>query len=922
MYRHYLSALLAARSVALVGATERPGALGRIVYRNLAAGGVPELYTVNPKYKRLFDRPAYARLAELPAPVDLAVIVTPSRTVPQLLEQAGTAGIKAAVVLTSGFGETGAEGRALQDQALEAARRSGVRVLGPNCLGLMRTDTGLNATFARTPARPGRLALVSQSGAICGAIIDWAYGADIGFSSVVSLGGAIDVDFGEVLDFLVADDKTDAILMYIEGIRDARRALSALRAATRVKPVVVLKVGRSARGSRAASSHTGALVGSDAVFDAALRRSGAVRVKTYTQLFAAARVLGSSRLPKGERLAIVTNGGGPGVVAADSAAENGVPLAELSADTIARLDAKLPPQWSHGNPIDLIGDAGPERFAEATAAALADPGVDAVLAMYSPVAVTNPADAARAVAEAARASRKPVLAAWLGDINPSETRTYLESQGIPNFYTPENAVEAFSFLNLHRRNQAQLLQVPAALERTVEARPPDFPRVEAIRRRAVAEGRSLLTQAEAQDLVSAFGLPVPRSVLAPTRDAAVAAAREIGFSAVLKIHSPDIAHKSDVGGVRLNLQNADMVASAFDDIVRHTARSRPEARIEGVLVQPMLRFAHAREVLIGITTDAVFGPVISFGAGGVAVEAVRDAALALPPLNAMLARDLMERTRVYRLLAGYRDVPAADFSSLVAILQGVSRMACTLPWVKEMDLNPVLAHANGAVVADTRILIDPALRESPPRYGHMAIHPYPAELEGEIALRERPPGCAHVAIHPSPAELEGEIVLRDGSRLRMRPMRPDDAARERRFFEALSDRSRYQRFMQYLKQLSPQLLARFTQLDYDRELALVALDDKGEFVAVGRYAPNPDGLTAEFALTVADAWQGKGIGHALLRRLGEEARRAGYQALYGTILSANQEMLELAAHFGFDEQSRSADEVTVVKRLQDGATSR
>jgi acetyltransferase len=353
-------------------------------------------------------------------------------------------------------------------------------------------------------------------------------------------------------------------------------------------------------------------------------------------------VLGSSRLPKGERLAIVTNGGGPGVVAADSAAENGVPLAELSADTIARLDAKLPPQWSHGNPIDLIGDAGPERFAEATAAALADPGVDAVLAMYSPVAVTEPADAARAVGEAAKGSPKPVLAAWLGDINPSETRAYLESQGIPNFYTPENAVEAFSFLNLHRRNQVQLLQVPAALERTVEARAPDFPRVEAIRRRAVAEGRSLLTQAEAQDLLSAFGLPVPRSVLAPTRDAAVAAAREIGFPAVLKIHSPDITHKSDVGGVRLNLQNADMVASAFDDIVRHTARLRPEASIEGVLVQSMLRFAHAREVLIGIATDAVFGPVISFGAGGVAVEAVRDAALALPPLNAMLARDLME----------------------------------------------------------------------------------------------------------------------------------------------------------------------------------------------------------------------------------------------------------------------------------------
>jgi len=390
--------------------------------------------------------------------------------------------------------------------------------------------------------------------------------------------------------------------------------------------------------------------------------------------------------------------------------------------------------------------------------------------------------------------------------------------------------------------------------------------------------------------VSAFGLPVPRSVLARTREAAVAAASEIGFPAVLKIHSPDLTHKSDVGGVRLNLQNADMVASAFDDIVRHAAALRPDARIEGVLVQPMLRFPDAREVLIGVATDPVFGPVISFGAGGVAVEAVRDAALALPPLNAMLARELMERTRVYRLLAGYRDVPAANLDALVAILEGVSRIVCALPWLKEMDLNPVLAHAGGAVIADVRVLIDPTRREPTPRYGHMAIHPYPAELEGEI-------------------------VLRDSSRLPVRPIRPDDAGRERRFFESLSDRSRYQRFMQHVRQLSPQLLARFTQLDYDRELALVALDDRGEFVAVGRYAPNQDGSSAEFALAVADAWQGKGIGHVLLRRLSEAARRAGYQALYGSILSANREMLELAAHFGFDEQSRFGDEVTVVKRL-------
>jgi acetyltransferase len=889
MPEHYLRALLAPQSAALVGATEREGALGNVVYGNLASGGIRELYAVNPKHRTLFAKPAYPSLTKLPRPVELAVIVTPARTVRRIVEEAAAAGIRAAVVLSSGFGEAGADGRALQEETLAAARRGGVRILGPNCLGLMRTDSGLNATFARTPARPGRLALVSQSGAICGAVLDWAHGAQVGFSSVVSLGGAIDVDFGEVLDFLVADSHTDAILMYVEGIRDARRAVSALRAAARVKPVVALKVGRYATGSRAASSHTGALVGSDAVFDAALRRSGTVRVKTYTQLFAAARALSTGRLPEGERLAIVTNGGGPGVVAADSAAENGVPLAELSTQTLARLDEKLPPQWSRGNPIDLIGDAPAQRFGEATAAALADAGVDAVLAMYSPVALTQPADAARAVAEAARASRKPVLGAWLGDINPNETRAFLDAEGIPNFYTPENAVEAFSFLCAYRRNQGQLMQVPAALERGADERHPDLGAARAIRDRALAEGRTLLSEHEAKALLAAFHLPVPRSLVAATREAALAAAREIGFPAVLKIHSPDITHKSDVGGVRLNLQNEEMVTSAFDDVVHHARALRPEARIEGVVVQPMLRYAHAREVLVGVATDAVFGPVISFGAGGVAVEAVRDTAIALPPLNPMLARDLMERTRVYRLLAGYRDVPAADLGALVAVLERVSQMVCALAWLKEMDLNPVLAHPGGAIIADARVIIDPARKEAPPRYGHMAIHPYPGELESDIRLR-------------------------DGTRVPLRPIRPEDVARELRFFDGLSERSRYQRFMQYLPKLPPRMLARFTQLDYDRELALVALHDD-EFIAVGRYAPNLDGTTAEFALAVADAWQGKGLGHAMLERLCDAARRAGYRALYGHILDANRDMLDLAAHLGFIEEARTGTEVTVVRQL-------
>jgi len=888
MLRHYLQPLLAPRSVALVGATERDGALGSIVYRNLAAAGLRGgLWGVNPKYATLFGAKAYRRLGDLPEKPDLAVIVTPARTVSGIVREAGEVGIKAAAVLTSGFAEAGDDGKRLQIELVDAARRAGVRLLGPNCIGLMRTDVGLNATFARSYAHAGPLALVSQSGAMCTAMLDWAYAAGVGFTSVVSLGGAADVDFGEVLDFLLADEATRAILMYVEGIRDARRFVSALRAAARVKPVIALKVGRYASGSRAATSHTGALVGSDAVFEAALRRSGTVRVKTYTQLFAAARVLAKGPLPAGERLAILTNGGGPGVVAADSAAENRVPLAVLGPQTLAKLDATLPPQWSHGNPIDIIGDAPPERFALATAAALADPGVDALLVLYSPVAVTSPQDAARAVAQAARGTKKPLLAGWLGDINPHETRRYLDAEGIPNFYTPENAVEAFSFLCAHRRNQQQLMQAPPALHG--ETAPPDLARASAIRDAALAAGRKLLNEREATALLDAFGLPVPRSVVVTTQEAALQAAREIGFPVVLKIQSRDISHKSDVGGVRLNLQNAAMVASAYDDMLRHVRALRPQARIDGTLVQPMLRYAHAREVLVGVATDPAFGPVISFGAGGVAVEAVRDTALALPPLNAALAHELMQETRVYRLLTAYRNVPAVDMEALCKVLNGVSRMVCLLPWLAEMDLNPVLAHPGGAVIADARIVIDPAQLEARPRYGHMAIHPYPVELEEELTLA-------------------------GGARVRLRPMRPEDAELEQSFFAALSERSRYQRFMQHLRHLPPELLARFTQLDYDRELALVALHDEA-FIAVGRYAPNPDGETAEFALVVADAWQGKGLGRALLERLAGAARAAGYRALYGVILRANHDMLDLAARLGFKEETREGDEVTVVRRL-------
>lgn len=893
---HYLTPLLAPASVALLGATERPGALGRFLWQNLKQGSLQgALYAVNPKHRTVFGERSYRSLGNLPERPDLAIVATPARTVPGLIEQAGKAGIRGVLVVTSGFAESGAEGKALQDAMLAAARRHRVRFIGPNCLGLIRTGTGLNATFARGPALPGKLALVSQSGAVFSAILDWAHCAAVGFSSMVSLGGAADLDFGEVLDFLTGDPDTEAILMYIEGVRDARRFMSALRAAARVKPVIALKVGRFASGSRAASSHTGALVGSDAVFDAALRRAGTVRVRTYTQLFAAARVLATGRLPAGEHLAILTNGGGPGVIAADSAAENGVRLASLAPATIKILDAALPAQWSHGNPIDLIGDADARRYAAATRAALDDPGVDALLAMYCPVALTSPEDAARALAEGVAGSDKPVLAAWLGDVNRNPSRAILEQAGIPDFYTPENAVEAFSFLCAYRRNQAQLLQAPAALAEASAERSFDVAAATAIRERVLAERRTTLTELEARALLAACGMPVTIPVVVENAAEAAAAAGNIGFPVVLKIHSPDVSHKSDVGGVRLDLKNAQQVSDAFNAMLRDSRARRPDADISAATVQPMLRFAASREVLIGVAHDAVFGPVISFGSGGVAVETVGDIALALPPLNRVLARELMSRTRVQRLLGAYRDVPAADSEALAELLLGISNMVCKLPWIRELDLNPVLAHPGGAAILDARIVLDPAGTAAParygPRYGHMAIHPYPAELEQSL-------------------------VLRDGITVRLRPMRPEDTGLEQRFFDGLSERARYLRFQHHLPALSPRMIERFTQLDYDRELALIALDpERDEFIAVGRYVPMEDGKTAEFALAVADAWQARGLGGALLARLTDCARDAGYDALIGLVLNANRGMLDLAKRLGFQAAERDGQDITVVKAL-------
>ena len=881
MSTHYLHALLAPRSVAVIGASEREGALGSFVFENMRNNGFQNahdgiLYAVNPKHLSVFGEKCYRAVADLPSVPDLMVITSPADTVAEILQDAGRVGVKNAVVLSAGFNEIGEEGLMRTRQVQAALALHGIRMIGPNCVGIMRPAIGMNATFANAPCKSGPLALISQSGAVCTALLDWAATTEIGFSSVVSLGAALDVDFGEVLDYLVHDSETKSILLYIEGIRDARGFVSALRAAARVKPVVVFKAGRHSAGTKAVTSHTGALAGSDAVFDAALARSGAVRVSSSLQLFAAARVLASAKRPAGARLAIVTNGGGPGVVAADAVVDNGLELAKLSIVTIEKLNAVLPAHWSKTNPVDIIGDATAARFSAATQAVMDDANVDAALVLFCPQRVTTAAAAAATIMPIAHQHDKPVFAALLGGASIIEARMMLEKSDIANFMTPENAVEAMSCLVRFKRHQEMLLEsVPAFAGMNFHDASLAVTTATRIRAEVLRQGRSVLTEIEAKSLLLAFGLPVNAGEIATTREAAQAAAKAMGYPVAMKIHSPDITHKSDVGGVRLNLVNTKQVGHAFDDMMEHLERIKPDARIDGVNIQPMMKFAHQREVLVGLKRDVVFGPVVAFGAGGIKVEVLRDVALALPPLNPSLAATLMAATRMRAVLNAYRDVPAINDDAIIDVLQRVSMMACLLPWIEEMDLNPVLAHPRGAAVVDARVVINSTLPITDHRYRHMAIFPYPIELERQVRLK-------------------------DGSALMLRPIRPDDADREHAFVAKLSDASRYSRFQHSMTALSAEMIARFTQLDYDREMALLLLvPGIDEIAGVARYYPNVDRVSAEFACAVADAWQGRGVGTVLMKALIACARDAGYVSMDGAVLSTNAAMLALTERLGF-----------------------
>lgn len=870
-----LDGMMAPRSVALIGASARPGTLGSIVMERLTGSGFRgDIGFVNPRYQSIAGRPCVARVAELPFVPDLAVIATPAATVPALVGELGEIGTRAAVVISAGFTPD------LQQAMLAAARPTCLRVLGPNCLGLQVPHMGLDATFAHLTAAPGHLALLSQSGAIVTAMLDWAAARGIGFSVVASMGDMADADVGDLLDYLAGDRRTRAVLMYLEGVTAAKKFMSAARSASRSKPVIAIKAGRTPSASRAAASHTGALAGSDDVYEAALARAGILRVDDLQALFDTAEALARHLPLVGDRLAILTNGGGAGVLAVDSLAGTHGRLAELSDETIARLDKVLPPAWPRSNPVDIIGDAGPGRYAAALEALLDAPEADAILVLNCPTGLASSAEAAEAVvskiARRRSASPKPVLASWLGGTSAANGGQILERAGIAFHATPGQAIGAFSDLVRFRKAKLQLLQAPPSAPEGGEA---DRVRAEAIIEAALGEGRTMLSEPEAKAILSAYRIPTVETRIAATPEAAGAAAAEMaahGPSAplfVVKILSHDIVHKSDVGGVRLNLAGAAEVEAAARSMMARVRALKPQARIEGVVVEPMIHRPDAHELIIGLGDDPTFGPVVIFGAGGTSVEVVADKALALPPLDLLLAGEMIDGTRIARLMKGYRDTPAADIPAVAAALVRLSQLAADLPQVRELDVNPLLADAGGVIALDARV---------------------------RIAAAERVPagGNPRFAIRPYPAAWDKPGRTRDGP-IRIRPIRPQDEALYPDFLAKMTAEDMKRRFFGAVSEIGRERIARFTQIDYARAMAFVALSSSGELVGVSRLVTDPDGQSAEFAVLVRSDRVGRGVGRALMERLVAYARAEGVAELSGDILGENVRMLSFARKLGF-----------------------
>ena len=885
--RQPLAALFSPASVAVIGASEREGSVGRTVLWNLIRspfGGT--VYPVNPRHHSVLGVRACAGVSAIPEPVDLAVIATPAATVPDLIEECAAAGVRAAIVLSAGFREVGAEGQALEARIRDTLRRSRLRLLGPNCLGLMNPRLGLNATFAGTMALPGHVGFLSQSGAICTAVLDWSLRENVGFSAFASIGSMLDVGWGDLITWLGDDPETHSIVLYMESIGDARSFLSAAREVALTKPIVVIKAGRTAEAARAAASHTGALTGSDEVLDAAFRRCGVLRVEGIEELFDLAEVLSKQRRrPAGPRLAILTNAGGPGVLATDALVRSGGQLAELSPSTQEALETVLPPHWSHGNPIDILGDADPERYGQAIAAALADPQSDGLLVVLTPQAMTDPTATAQRLVSLAAGSRKPVLASWMGGAEVDEGERLLNEAGIATNRYPDRAAALFEALWRYGDNLRALYETPSLLPESEDGPPPDRERVTGILTAAAEAGRELLNEAEAKEVLAAYGVPVVETRIARTAAEAVAAAEAIGWPVVVKLLSSSLTHKTEVGGVQLNLRDGDAVTAAFEELALRIRRDHGEAAFGGVTVQPMLDLEEAYELIVGSSVDPQFGPVLLFGAGGQLVEVHRDTAVALPPLNTTLARRLMERTRIHRALLGVRGRAAVDLAELEQVLVRVAQLVLEQPAILELDINPLLVApvgvGHGLLALDARIRL--------------------LASEGAICPAPRP------AIRPYPRQYVQPWKLRDGSPVTIRPIRPEDEPLIVAFHRTLSEQSVYLRYFHLITLNSRTTHERLTRIcftDYDREMALVVdrrdpVDGSHSVLAVGRLSRVHGEAAAEFSMLVSDPWQHQGLGTRLLGLLLQIGRDEGLERVTAEILHENRAMQRVCSKLGF-----------------------
>ena len=867
------------KSIAVIGASDEEGSVGYILMKNLTELGYQgKVYPVNIHKTEILGFKAYKTVDQLPETVDLAVIATPAKTVPDIVEQCGKAGIPGIIIISAGFKEVGPEGKALEDKILEIKKRYNLRIIGPNCLGIIRPSINLNATFTAKMPKPGNIAFISQSGALCAAILDWAVHENIGFSNFVSIGSMVDVDFGDLIDYFGTDPKTRSILMYIEGITDAREFMSAARHFARTKPIIVVKAGKFSESAHAVASHTGSLAGEDMVYDAAFKRAGIVRVEEIGDLFNAAEVLGMQPLPKGPNLAIITNAGGPGVMATDALISRGGKLAKLSPKTMETLNSILPHYWSRGNPIDILGDAKADRYTAVVEACLKDENVDGLLIIYTPQGVEDPAKIAKSIVKLCKGRgyhNKTILTSFMGHEEVEKANSIFNENSIPTYSTPEQAVKTYMYMYQYKRNLELLYETPEELP--VDVVPPKRP-LFVIMRNAALENREVLTEAEAKKLLEYYDIPVVKTSVAKTADEAAVLASQIGYPVVLKILSPQIVHKTDAGGVVLDINSEAELRKAFDLIMQRAREYNPNAEIQGVTVQPMIK-KQGYEVIIGAKTDMLFGPVILFGMGGIGVELFRDVAIGLPPLNQTLARRIMEETKVYQLLKGYRNVPPANIRLLEEIMVRFSQMLVDFPQLKEVDINPLFIDEKEAFALDARVVID----------------------KKRVFAKLKP--HEHLVISPYPKKYETLWKLRDGRTVILRPIKPEDEPLWLEMFRNFSEESIRYRFFEVIKDTPHEVRVRYCNIDYDREIGIVAELNEGgirKILGVVRLVIEPDGKTGEVAIIVADPWQGLGLGTKMMDYMIEVCKDKGLETIYGVMLPDNYRAINLMKKMGFN----------------------